>query len=705
MKILASGIYPPPKFTVNREATRPLNGLRLWVAPASARSVIHATRRLSERIQLPMADSSRPPTCDDIVISSTAHWPTNRAMPEFGTVMPGPQAYLIDVAEDSVNLRGADEAGARWGVESLRQMTCQSNGQLTVGRIEDRPQFAERAAGWLINCEVNRWAYDYGDGKDAYIARVHRKLEFAAEQKLNMVYFDGFGWDANRFDGYAEMMREFNQYARNLGISLVFGGYGCGYGFAYQLSIMYSYPYYGQVFENRHPYPDGGIYTCRGLPNHPTSRILGSCLANEEMARDKLRELTEFVRAVEPGGLYIHDIDTGDLASNAESWLNRCARCREIWPDDHVESPLGLAGAVVNWYEKLVENINGVVNDESGYAAAHDCQLLLTGPMYTHHTEDDDAWAAEVQYFVNVSQMLVPAENVQFTIREQFANSDGSPRVQQLAYALERVGRGHGVHVAAFGGGDRYQSDDPVNLCAGFADHWKGARSVYVSGPGLHSEHVQAMIGAFLWNGELNDWRGGDREEFLHGASNGLRPAEICGKDGALHMICERLYPGYGTTLAEALCFGAPGTGRWPVAIAWWTVMRIVAAIYDGKPLPDGELARLKDCEELSREAADMLEAADSLPSELRWLHTCLHMTADLIELCRKVAEYSIDNPSAPVGVEELKVRIAHLRAEVRHVCACDFTDPLGGDPGCWLDALQTMEKTLDQTENSPFVD
>src|SRR5262249_21729201 len=153
--------------------------------------------------------------------------------------------------------------------------------------VRDYPEFRFRnASDWLLNGEVNRWSMDQGQGIEAYRRLVKRKLDNALRFKINMVLIDGFGWGLKqRFNGYAELMRDLNIYARARGIALLYGGYGASYGIAYQTGPIYEEgAYVGEVFKNRDSYPDGAVYRCMGFDRGKKGvdpATLGSCRSNE----------------------------------------------------------------------------------------------------------------------------------------------------------------------------------------------------------------------------------------------------------------------------------------------------------------------------------------------------------------------------------------------------------------------------------------
>jgi hypothetical protein len=166
-----------------------------------------------------------------------------------------------------------------------------------------------------------------------------------------MVLIDGFGWGLRqRFEGYAELMRDLNIYARARGIHVLFGGYGASYGIAYQTGPLYEEgAYLGEVFKNRESYPDGRTYHCMGFTTSGDSSlsirgekdvdpsILGSCRSNEELNKLKGEELRRFVEAVEPGALYIHHEDFGNYRGTESIWVKFAQKYQtrnRNWPND-----------------------------------------------------------------------------------------------------------------------------------------------------------------------------------------------------------------------------------------------------------------------------------------------------------------------------------------------------------------------------------
>ncbi|MDD4872161.1 MAG: glycoside hydrolase family 20 zincin-like fold domain-containing protein, partial [Kiritimatiellae bacterium] len=334
------------------------------------------------------------------------------------------EAYCLEVNSKGVEIVAVESEGLLRAAATLLQLLQVEKDAVFVPEltITDWPNFRYRCASdWLINVECNRWSYDWGDGRQAYLARIKRKLDLCFAYKINQVWFDGFGWDTQRCEGYAELMRECTGYARQRGIKLTFAGYGGGYGTSYQKSEIYRTGYFGRTLINRRPYPDGAEYLCRGMKGIEESRRYGTCLSNKALQQEKLDEMKRFVAAVEPGFMYIHDIDSGTYAASQNSWLLRCDECRKRWPSDEVTDPRGQAGAMADWFRQIRRTLDSV-KTRSGYRAARDLTLIFISPLYTEYYEKGppDLWQRETDYFCQMSRSLGPAAGVAFGLREQF---------------------------------------------------------------------------------------------------------------------------------------------------------------------------------------------------------------------------------------------------------------------------------------------
>ena len=599
-------------------------------------------------------------------------------------------AYRLVASGGGATVAAGDARGILAGAATLLQLLP---GQSAICDLQsaieilDYPDVPWRVAShWLLNVEINRWSYDWGDGPEAFEARVCRALDRAARHKINGVIFDGFGWDAGRTPGYAPLMRRLNRYARDRGIRLQFGGYMGGYGFAYQSSVLYRAPYLGRVVENRDPYPDGPLYRCFGDLRMPASRELGTCCANDAQNAAKADELADFVARVHPGALYLHHTDSGDFSGTAEGWRHRCPRCRDRWPSDALAAPDGGAGGLAHLFRALAERINNVPSEE-GYVPARDCLLLFTGPAYSHYQEHDakGVWAREVEFFTHMSRLLADVPNARFVIREQFRTAEGEQRVAQLAEALRTQGGGHGVTVIWFGGGDRYLNDNLTAASTVLAPFNAGAAGVSFA-CGHAQQWPQQLVNAdLLWNlssplAETAQGYDGAIARFQELVPEALTPA----MDAFLDDACARLFGSAAAPALASLYRLRPA----PVSTAWWTLTAEVARWQKEFP-PAGRAEHWSARAESTRRAQELVAQAladgvsPDMRPEVEWLALGLRAGGCFAALL--AALYAGEDTSA-------------LLAETRAVVAAaprDFVDPLGGDIGCWEDTLAAIEERV----------
>lgn len=620
--------------------------------------------------------------------------------PAFASTLGREQGYILEVTPDDIVIGALTEQGLQHGVATLMQLLRRQGHLVTAPcvRIEDWPDFRFRiGADWLLNAEINRWGYERGDGRSSLTARMKRKLDMAARYKINGVWFDGFGWDTERFAGYAQFCRELAAHARRRHIRMAHAGYGGGYGFMYQKHFIYEAPYRGQIFENRLDYPDGEIYDCIGHPLHPTSRRYGTCLSNRMLADLKITEMVKFVYECQPGIMYIHDVDTGNFEMAHEGWRMRCPRCRQQWPDDEMVSERGAAAAYATWFSRVALAINTVQSRDGQYKASRDCLLVFVGPVYTSCRESDSTWQKECEYFGLISKLMGRFPNVQFGIREQFVSDEpNGPRVAMLRERLDAIGNEHGIFVVPFVGGDNYFSDQLVSPGPALHRYYLGADSVYTKTMGSVAEPAQLLCAEYGWNARApgSYEPAASRAEalvLLKRCTSGTetRP-EIYGRGGLLYRACERLYGAQaGQFLAEMFTLGA-GEGVFPLLTGWGAASREVAKLL---ALPEKDAPTRppywRRREAMTNQAIALVAQASvaGLPNEnvrddVQWLRICLEVGKRLCQsLCAcwewKVAPSDDARKQALVALNELD---NYLRANV----PTNTTDPSGGDIVVW---------------------
>jgi len=420
------------------------------------------------------------------------------------------QSYVIRMPdENSMWVVGSSGQGVLLGAMSVLQLIQKAPDgvEISGAYVRDFPDFRYRAAAdWLLNGEANRWALERGQGTDAYRRLCQRKLDEALRLKINMVVFDGFGWGLKqRFAGYGELMKSLTQHARARGIHLVFGGYGASYGISYQTGPLYeSTPYLGEVFKNRESYPDGPTYECMGFP-HPKKgvnpRVLGSCRANDELNHLKAEELRQFVEAVEPGALYIHHEDFGDIQETQAGWLQRCDRCRKRWPNDSVEASDGGAGGLAHGYAALIQAVDSVKNPADGYDAARDCVINLVSPVYMAESHPTDDWSHVLELWKNIGLQLPWANNVQICFREIFPTEYGGQTwLSAFNSVMRKANLNIGTYLFFLGGADGYSTDNPLSAVPALNAMFQGATGMYNFSGDFYGEPMEAINAEYSWN-------------------------------------------------------------------------------------------------------------------------------------------------------------------------------------------------------------
>lgn len=458
------------------------------------------------------------------------------------------QGYAIRSAEDSpIVLYARSSTGLLYAVATLLQLVRAEGDDLLLDPVEikDWPEYEYRGNNWLLACELYSWSYDRGDGLKAYEKRIIRKLDLCALYKINHLIFDGFGWNPERFRGYGAMMLRLNRAARLRGIKLQFDGYGSSYGL--------QGGYDGIIFRNRKSYPEGEIYPCcgfAGIPSTELSRTMGTCLSNRSLMKLKQEELATFVKAVEPGMLYIHNVDAMGIAHSAEVWKLRCPACRKKWPSDEVAAEDGMAGAFAFFYDSLAKAINKVRNPESGYDAARDCMLMMISPAYTSMEEEDREWQLECDYF-GVLSNLCREKNIVFGLREQFCNvKDASLRYPQMREAIDGRGRGHRFANFYVYGGMGFMNSYPF-LATPVQNRYFQGVDIIMNGNGEAYQEPQQLLNAeYCWNPHgsafhvdpLAATRKEFKQRYLDLSCARARPKGIFGKGGFLDVACARLY-------------------------------------------------------------------------------------------------------------------------------------------------------------------
>ena len=448
------------------------------------------------------------------------------------------QGYLIEVADGApVRLRAPGELGCLYAAATLSQLFAEDGegARLDHVAIRDRPDFRYRGVRWLIWVEMGVWAYDRGDGPEAFRRRIVEKLDMALTYKINVVIFDGFGWGTDSHPQYASLMQDLNREARLRGIHLMHGGYGAGHAGAFR-----GKPYRGEVFENRDSYPEGPIYDCIAGETY-----CGTCLSNAALNALRLAELQRFVSAVEPGALYIHQQDEGLSGAN---WRMRCPACRQRWPNDALNAEDGMAGAYAWFYDLLVEAIQAVKTP--GYDAARDCLILPISPGYLSHTMDDEEWQSGLEYWKLLGRLMQHRNGVYPAFRELFCDRQGDRlRTEQLDEALRPLGLGFAI--IHFYGADGHYNDKLFLANAVLNYVFAGAEMLVSASGHAYMEPLQLLDAEYMWNRHGSGFYNLDEKPVGYDAFKQLyyqsqyalfRPDELFGPGGFLEVACARLY-------------------------------------------------------------------------------------------------------------------------------------------------------------------
>lgn len=446
------------------------------------------------------------------------------------------QGYVIRERKGQILISACCAQGLLYGIATLIQLPALQPGFV----IKDYPSIRYRANKWLIWAETEMWSYDHGDGYDAVLARVIRKLDTCLKYKINMVYFDGWGTDPERSPRYKTFMRRCNQEAEKRGIRLIFGAYTSGYG----LSGHPVGKHFGKVFLNRKSYPDGETYPClgtfihdkrnNGIP-HIKGREYGTCLSNEALIKEKLEELCRFVREIRPGALYLHNMDS--CLIDQRFWLARCEDCRRQWPSDDLFAEDGMAGAFACFFDR----INGTLKQEK-----EDLVIFNIAPGYMEFKIEDEAVEQAARFWQAVQRFSKVRDGVYPLFRELFYSKDNNglrcPAVAQ---------RVHPFGIINFSGSDGFYSDQPVIATAILYKMYQGTEVLISASGNYFQEPLQLINAEYMWNSDHSAFCNTDElpvgydafiEVYRKLRLGNYRPEGIFGTGGLLDVICQKLY-------------------------------------------------------------------------------------------------------------------------------------------------------------------
>ena len=661
------------------------------------------------------------------------------------------QSYVVrmDSEKKEIVVAGSSPMGVLYGATTLRQILQAESGRLFVPvvHVRDFPDFKYRAAAdWLLFAELNRWAYDWGDGKRAFVKRIKRKLDFCLSYKINMVFFDGFGWHSEKFPGYGSLMRELNQYARERGIKLLFAGYGANT----QPSAIRPERNIGTVWRNQDSYPNGSTYPCFGHEDIP-GPYLGTCRANEELNRLKAKEMEQFVRDVEPGALYIHHEDRG-VGTPKEgdphedelwrTWKKRDERCRERWPSDDLLAKDGGAGAVAYGYRNYLDTILKVKNADSGYSGAEDCEITLISPGYNPIPTDHKDWNNHLEFWANVLSFLPIRNNVSIGFREIFPQRGTNKRwVDAYKEKLTPLKLNSRMFFFFLGGGDQYRNNYPFVSTSIMNGLFEGGDTIYNFSGAVHQEPLQVLNAEFSWNTKAPGYRIPKTYEESRSlwealSENRETPEPIFGADGFLPMICQRIYgkqAGPVMSRFMVLYEPQPRNGNdplaptlpeklYPLSVLWgplsrdepsWTLQishaRTLRVLQKSNTTEEEWQVRLSRVWAayasvtdkgivLVQEALHSKDLIEDARVDIGYLLKCLGVGrrfADLLASFHTTLASSGDSAKLKNDIYQTQRKFNELSTFLDSNFAFDTVCPMGGDQGIWLESLEKVRNNL----------
>ncbi len=460
------------------------------------------------------------------------------------------QGYVLKKTECSpVVIAAKGSMGFAYGLMTLLQLKGEKVGSFS---ISDWPDIKFRGNKWLIWNETEVWSYDFGDGIDAFRERIIRKLDMCLKYKINMIFFDGWGADIERTSHYKSLMRYICKEARKRGIHLIFGAYTMGYG----LSAHNFGKHFGKVYKNLRNYPDGEEYECLGtykkdpydksIEPYVTGRTFGTCISNKAMMEAKLQELTTFIREVQPGALYLHNMDSHVI--EPIFWNARCDECRKRWPNDDLFAKDGMAGAFAEFFDELNSRLQSVRCE--GYDSSEDLLIFNVSPGYMWYVCEDEEIENATKFWCAVREYSKVKKNVFPLFRELFFNKEDDkmrfPDVVSKSWDKE-----YGFGIINFSGGGGFYTDKLFFASSVFNYMFKGTDALITCSGSAFQEPLQIFNAEYMWNTENSGFynlseRPKNDDEFMKlyvdSRNAKFRPEEIFGENGMLDVICEKLY-------------------------------------------------------------------------------------------------------------------------------------------------------------------
>ena len=591
--------------------------------------------------------------------------------------------------------------GASYGLMTVRQLLGAPVGDFT---IKDAPDFAGRSIKWLVWAETGGWSYDFGDGVEAIKKRMVRKLDTLFTYKINSVYADGYGFDTERFEGYADIMRTLCDEAKRRGIKIGIGGYSMSYGMVGHLNS-----YQGKHFFNRKSYPDGEIYECIGTHDpgkEVKARDRGTCLSNETLFKLKMEEIKNFLKKTHVSSISLHNMDSDEI--HEQLWLARCPECRKRWPNDALLAKDGCAGAFAEFIDKIMSELRTVKDGD--YDAERELSVRMAAPGYLYTHTSDEAFDKGIEFWGAVTDYMKNPKGFGVGFREQFFyHSKPIPRVtkvkERITKAISAVGN--------FQGCDGFYDDKIFTATAVMNYILKGYDNMGTYNGNAFQEPLAIFDAEYMWNSDGSAFyrveeKPQSYEEYLDlykaVLKGRVKPEKIYGEGGFIDVICQKLY---GKDIGKQMSrvYKAAGkNGEPPILFAssvdiYTNYSKVVYPMrWDDEISEEKEkefLERFTECNKASCEAYCALCAAtaeeiadEGMREDLFFLKDCAYMGKNLTAL---LAEYMgiyrdlagcFRSESAPEG--SISERLSALRVK-----EAAFTEYVNGLPVKPLDRFE----------------
>ena len=563
------------------------------------------------------------------------------------------QGYVLKYKENEKAVALAcNSQGAAYSVMTLLQIVGKNVGSFSIC---DAPDFEYRGVKWVIWAETGCWSYDFGDGKEAIKKRMARKIDMLFKYKINYIYADGFGFGVDRFDGYSEIMRYASDHARKRGIKFATGGYAMSYGCKnFRNSLQ------GKDFYNRKSYPDGEIYECIGTINRGETEVKarehGTCLSNEALFEEKVKEFTEYIKETHITAMYLHNMDASELYP--ELWLARCDECRKRWPNDSLFTKDGAAGAFAEFFDKLAKRLHSV---KDGDYDSSELIISLVSPGYLYEWTTDETFDRGINFWKAVASYMTEKDNVSVGFREQFFFHD---KDEVRAKYVEENFKHAKTFVVNFNGCDGFYDDKIFSITSSLNYILKGYDFHLIANGNAFQEPLAIFDAEYLWNCENSAFynypkKPENYEEFLKlyedMKQSKIRPDEIYGEGGFIDIICNKLYgEKIGADMAKIYKLSGKN-GEPPIACAssvdiYTQFSKLVLPMrWDNEMSAeeiDEKCDRFYEAHLVSEKAHKILSNAlidfnddENIKADLNWLCECFFMGSMMTSLLEKYME------------------------------------------------------------------